>query len=315
MANENSCVTEKINFIKSPSADGIKSPIAAEHVYEAEYDGCIIGHFHLHFDAEVPCSAELTYTLTSQVGHDLAGSILMAFFDMAAHMSSTLEKMIAYISAEDQIGMKVAYTSGFQHAGVPCIRRRDHRIHVFSKDVHVQKPNITHEGYWHEHLGKNELPVLEMPLDSLRPATQTREADYVQVQLPGLEQIEGLAHRFSSLLALWGLLLCRHSGQEGVMVGVKIRDRFVAPVLVKVARNMFADQLVMDVDRQVANAHAYGRQHLSSIVEHNWLPHAMPDASRHPVFQSMFTWTTRGDVQERSTFGTCDVGLTCCGTG
>ena len=89
--------------------------------------------------------------------------------------------------------------------------------------------------YWRVQLREGSLPVLDMPLDLSRPAVQTFAGGQVPLQLSGevaarLEAV-GRTHSctlFQVVLALWSLLLCRHAGQEEVVIGAPYHGRDAA---------------------------------------------------------------------------------------
>ena len=89
-----------------------------------------------------------------------------------------------------------------------------------------------HRDHWRAHLREGALPVLELPTDFPRPATQTFSGDAVPVAVPAdvTVQLERLARShgatlFQLVLALWALLLCRHAGQDKVVVGSPYHGR------------------------------------------------------------------------------------------
>ncbi len=85
-------------------------------------------------------------------------------------------------------------------------------------------------GYWAQKLA--QVPVLPLPTDRARPATQQFTGATGHLRLPPaltdalqrLSQHEG-ATLFMTLLAAFQLLLARHSGQEDIAVGVPIAGR------------------------------------------------------------------------------------------
>ena len=92
-----------------------------------------------------------------------------------------------------------------------------------------------YHSYWREHLREGALPVLELPLDFARPATQTFNGDTTAVTIaPDIAQrLKQLARShcatlFQQVLALWALLLCRLAGQEEVLVGSPYHGRDAA---------------------------------------------------------------------------------------
>jgi amino acid adenylation domain-containing protein len=89
----------------------------------------------------------------------------------------------------------------------------------------------TQLAYWKEKLA-GELPVLDLPTDRPRPQVQTfrgaREwlvlSENLTASITTLGQREGVT-LFITLLAAFKVLLCRHTGQEDVIVGSPIANR------------------------------------------------------------------------------------------
>ncbi|MEN3328617.1 MAG: hypothetical protein V7638_3424, partial [Acidobacteriota bacterium] len=84
--------------------------------------------------------------------------------------------------------------------------------------------------YWREQLGG--APVLELPVDRVRPAVQTYSgaAQSLQVSKEVLAELKALSRRegvtlFMTLLAAFQTLLSRVSGQEDIVVGTGIANR------------------------------------------------------------------------------------------
>ncbi|HXQ72674.1 MAG TPA: amino acid adenylation domain-containing protein [Pyrinomonadaceae bacterium] len=158
-------------------------------------------------------------------------------------------------------------------------------------------------GYWREQLA--ELPVLEMPTDRTRPATQSYRgkrtsfivpADVTQ-QLRELSQQEG-ATMFMVLLAAFQLLLSRYSGQEDIVVGTDIAGRsreetenligfFVNTLVMRtdLSGGPTFRQLVQRVREVSLGAYAHQDVPFEKLVE-ELQPER--DLSRQPLFQVMF---------------------------
>ncbi|MBV8202329.1 MAG: amino acid adenylation domain-containing protein, partial [Acidobacteria bacterium] len=106
--------------------------------------------------------------------------------------------------------------------------------------------------YWRAELG-GELPVLDLPTDSPRPAVQTfhggaREGLVPPALAAGLRSLarrEG-ASFFMTLLAAFAVLLARYSGQEDLLIGVPIAGRNRAEVEPLVG--FFLNSLVLRID-------------------------------------------------------------------
>jgi Non-ribosomal peptide synthetase modules and related proteins len=74
------------------------------------------------------------------------------------------------------------------------------------------------------------LPVLELPVDRVRPAVQSQRGAVQELRLGAelSEQLQELSRRegvtlFMLLLAAWQLLLSRYTGQQDVVVGQILR--------------------------------------------------------------------------------------------
>ncbi|MGB8452386.1 MAG: amino acid adenylation domain-containing protein, partial [Anaerocolumna sp.] len=85
--------------------------------------------------------------------------------------------------------------------------------------------------YWQETF-EGEIPVLDMPLDYLRPALQSFEGDRIRFNLDsevseklGIVAKENGATMYMVLLAAYNTLLYRYTGQEDIIVGSPIAGR------------------------------------------------------------------------------------------
>ncbi len=109
----------------------------------------------------------------------------------------------------------------------------------------------TQLGYWKEQLAN--LPVLKLPSDRTRPVVQTFRGASVEMTLPpalteALKELgrgEG-ATLFMTLLAAFGALLSRHSGQEEIVVGTPVANRDRAEI--EGIIGLFANTLVMRIN-------------------------------------------------------------------
>ncbi|HLM54865.1 MAG TPA: amino acid adenylation domain-containing protein, partial [Pyrinomonadaceae bacterium] len=106
--------------------------------------------------------------------------------------------------------------------------------------------------YWRRKLG-GAPPVLELPTDRPRPASQTFRGASLQFSLPRdvSERLKALAREegstlFMTLLAAFQLLLARHTGQEDVVVGTPIANRKRAEVEPLIG--FFVNTLVLRTD-------------------------------------------------------------------
>ncbi|MBD2385756.1 condensation domain-containing protein [Cylindrospermum sp. FACHB-282] len=105
--------------------------------------------------------------------------------------------------------------------------------------------------YWKQHLGK--LPLVELPLDRLRPAVQTYSGARQSMVLPKalVDKLKALHQRqgitlFMTLLAAFQYLLHWYSGQEDIVIGTDIANRNQGET--KGLIGFFVNQLVLRTD-------------------------------------------------------------------
>ena len=190
--------------------------------------------------------------------------------------------------------------------------------------------------YWRSQLREGALPALDLPLDFARPAVQTFAGAAVAVALSEdvslrLESI-GRSHGctlFQLVVAMWSLLLCRHAGQEEVVVGTPYHGRDAAGTegMIWYFVNMLALRLevargesVSSLLRQARDVAAGAMRHAAvpwQVVVQELLPRRSHDASRNAVFQTMLSWEegSIGDVQGVSTLLGASVEVTPLGRG
>ena len=159
-------------------------------------------------------------------------------------------------------------------------------------------------GYWKEHLA--EIPErLELPADRARPAMQTFGADACLVALSG-EQTAALkrlsqknqATLYMTMLAAFGLLLSRYSGQDDIVVGSPIANRqeeqlegligfFVNSLVMRIRVNAETSfrELLAQVRRTALDAYLYQDVPFERLVEE-----LSPQRSLNapPLFQVVF---------------------------
>ncbi|MDT0262310.1 non-ribosomal peptide synthetase [Jatrophihabitans lederbergiae] len=159
--------------------------------------------------------------------------------------------------------------------------------------------------YWGEQLvGLPEL--LALPIDRPRPATQTRRGGVVHFALPGelSERLSALAIAHSAspfmvLLAGFTVLLSRFSGQDDIVVGTPIANRwdelthsvmgfFANSVLLRT--RLRADQLLTEViaDVRATCTAAFANQDIPlDVIATELMP--TRDLDRNPLYQVNFT--------------------------
>jgi amino acid adenylation domain-containing protein len=163
-----------------------------------------------------------------------------------------------------------------------------------------------HETYWRDRLD-GVPPLLELPADRPRPATQDHRGDRVWVDL-GADLTAGLkavardhgVTLYSTILTCWSLLLSRLSAQADIVVGVPTANR---------GRGEHDDVIGFFVNTLAVRADLSGsptgggllkqvRASLRAAIDHVDLPFERvvelanpPRSPAHtPLFQTMFAW-------------------------
>ncbi|MCG7410809.1 non-ribosomal peptide synthase/polyketide synthase [Paenibacillus sp. ACRRX] len=167
--------------------------------------------------------------------------------------------------------------------------------------------------YWRQLLS-GDIPVLQLPIDSLRPSVQAgRGATHrtvisqdLYLRLKALSRQEN-ATLFMTLLAAYQGFLSRYTGQKDILVGSPISNRhhkgtegiigFFVNTLVYRA-NLSYDPTFQDLlgqmRQQALLAHDYQDVPFEKIVEAIQPERSL---SHSPIFQTVFNWVT--DVRER----------------
>src|SRR6185295_4211772 len=158
--------------------------------------------------------------------------------------------------------------------------------------------------YWEEHLA-GELPVLNLPVDKPRPATQTFRGaseliildESLRQQLELLSRANG-ATLYMTLLAAFEVLLYRYTGQEDFIVGSPTSGRsraewsrlvgyFVNPVALRanLAENPTFAHHLAEVRRTVLSAFEHQDYPFAALIEGLQLER---DVNRPQLFEVMF---------------------------
>ncbi|ASS73994.1 hypothetical protein CIG75_02685 [Tumebacillus algifaecis] len=161
------------------------------------------------------------------------------------------------------------------------------------------------EQYWLQTLAK-PLPVLELPLDSERPALQTYEGRSLRWQLDAdlLKRTHALAERedtslFMVLLAAYNLLLHRLTGDDDIIVGTPIAGRTNSTLesLIGYFVNTLAIRTRFEGMSNFHELLQQVKQRSLEAFEHQSYPFDLltekinpeRDRSRSPIFSAMFT--------------------------
>jgi amino acid adenylation domain-containing protein len=171
----------------------------------------------------------------------------------------------------------------------------------------------TQINYWKTQLAGAK-QVLELPTDYPRPPVQTHRAGKQSLIIPKTlsESITALSHQqgvtlFMTMLAAFGTLLHRYTGQEDVSIGAPIAGRnrseieeligfFVNTVVLRIDFSGHPSfRSLLDLVRRIAlGAYAHQEMPFEKLVEEL---QPQRDTSRNPLFQVWFNMLNLEDVQ------------------
>ncbi|MBB5866510.1 non-ribosomal peptide synthase/polyketide synthase, partial [Xanthomonas sp. 3058] len=168
--------------------------------------------------------------------------------------------------------------------------------------------------FWVEHL-HGAPTLLDLPIDHPRPPRQDYRGDALDVVLDAdlTDALKACCQRhgttvFMALIAAWGVLLSRLSGQQQVVIGTPVANRHRSEFepLIGLFANTQALRIDLRGNPSVAELLAQVRSTALAAQEHQDLPfeqviealNPTRSLAHHPVFQAMFTWqnTPSGDI-------------------
>ncbi|MEW6510863.1 MAG: amino acid adenylation domain-containing protein [Bacteroidota bacterium] len=158
--------------------------------------------------------------------------------------------------------------------------------------------------YWRNELGR-ELPVLELGTDRPRPAARRSRGGTYRFPLSRelMDGVKEMSRRhgctpFMTLLAAYGVLLHRHSGQDDLLIGTPIagRTRLETEGLIGLFVNTLALRVDCSGEPTFLDLLKRVRSNALGAYEHQEVPfeklveelHPARTLSRTPVFQTMF---------------------------
>ena len=163
--------------------------------------------------------------------------------------------------------------------------------------------------WWCETLG-GDPPLLELQPDMNRPGMLSGKGGWSTVQIVDAQGLRSLCQQnratpVHAILALWSILLCKHSGQPSIVVGIPTRNRpdkqlervlgyFVntLPVQLEIPQDQhqnFTDT-ILNTATAVLGALQHGQTPFVKIVKAVGSAAVELDSSRTPLFQNMFAW-------------------------
>ncbi|UXA53236.1 non-ribosomal peptide synthase/polyketide synthase [Xanthomonas prunicola] len=165
---------------------------------------------------------------------------------------------------------------------------------------------------WVEHL--HDAPaLLELPTDRPRPPLQDYRGDSLDIALDAelTQALTALSQRhgttlFMTVLAAWGVLLARLSGQDQAIIGTPIANRTCSELelLIGFFVNTQALRIDLRAKPSVADLLAQVRATALAAQDHQDLPFEQviealnPERSlgHHPVFQAMLVWQNKAEA-------------------
>ncbi|WP_409976300.1 amino acid adenylation domain-containing protein, partial [Xanthomonas graminis] len=160
--------------------------------------------------------------------------------------------------------------------------------------------------FWLEHL-RDAPAVLELPTDRVRPALQDYKGDAVELVVPAsltaalnvLSQRHGTT-LYMTVLAAWGVLLSRLSGQQQVVIGTPIANRTrseLEPLIglfvntqalhIDLRGNPSVTELLAQVRATALAAQQHQELTFEQVIE---ALNPKRNLAHHPVFQVTFAW-------------------------
>ncbi|NBF11443.1 amino acid adenylation domain-containing protein [Pseudomonas sp. Fl4BN1] len=217
------------------------------------------------------------------------------------------------VMVDELVQLYVAYSQG-QDLQLPALAIQYADYALWQRNWMEAGEKQRQLDYWVQLLG-GEQPVLELPLDHLRPAAQSHRGARLNVPLPAplTEDLKALAQAqgmtlFMLLLASFQTLLHRYSGQQDVRVGVPVANRnrmeterligfFVNTQVFKadIDGQMTVAQLLVQVKQRALEAQAHQDLPFEQLVEALQPERSL---SLNPLFQVMFNHQTDNQRKE-----------------
>lgn len=175
---------------------------------------------------------------------------------------------------------------------------------MWQNDLFTNQEFRSQENYWMEQF-KNELPVLDLQTDFVRPVQNggLGRYAYFQIEKPVIDQLKELAHKedatlFMVLFSLYTVMLQRYTSQNDIVIGTPIAGRRhteLEPVIgmfvntlafrVKPQGTMTFRQLLSEVKQTALAAYENQDYPLDQMVEKLKINRS---SDRHPLFDTMF---------------------------
>ncbi|UHA73332.1 non-ribosomal peptide synthetase [Paenibacillus sp. 481] len=184
---------------------------------------------------------------------------------------------------------------------------------VWEQTAQASERYLAEESYWLAQF-KEEIPVLDLKLDGIRPRVQRYEGTQYTFQLDReltsqLKQatVANKVTLFMILFSAYHILLAKYSGQEDIVVGTPIAGRdhvetntligmFVKTLGLRCApkAELSIEQYIGQVRDNVLEAYKHTLFPLEALIEKLDVPR---DSSRHPLFDTLFVLQNMNKAQ------------------
>jgi amino acid adenylation domain-containing protein len=139
------------------------------------------------------------------------------------------------IALNELTALYEAYAAG-QPDPLPPPRLQYADYAAYQQEVLGSPEAAGHHDYWRTQLG-DQIPILDLPTDFPRPATETYEGDSIGLEFPPelVEQLQQLARAngvtlFMVAIAAYATLLLRYTGQEDIVLGTPVNNRELSDI-------------------------------------------------------------------------------------
>ena len=181
---------------------------------------------------------------------------------------------------------------------------------VFENEEISSNTLVDSENYWLSQF-KDEVPVLNMPTNHIRPGVQSFEGKkiYSQIDTTLTKQIEELSNKlnitpYMLLISVYYVLLSKYTSQDDIVVGSPIVGRnipdinniigmFVNTLALreKIETNKTFKEFLLQVKEDLLNSYKYQTYPFDQLVGKLNIKR---DTSRNPLFDTMFIYQNNG---------------------
>jgi amino acid adenylation domain-containing protein len=216
------------------------------------------------------------------------------------------------------------FTACMQGETLPSLRLQYRDYAQWQNSERHESVMKAQEAFWLKRF-EDDVPVLCLPLDNVRPEQQTFEGEAVGFAFPRetARRLKIMAQKenatvYMAVLAVYTLLLSKLSGQEDVVVGTSVAGRRHADLQQIIG--MFVNTLALrnntGGDKTLAQYLGEVRNHTLEAFENQEYPFETlvekvcrdREISRNPLFDVMLSWQNMETGREEYAYGNRNVG-------